>query len=63
MTDLEKALEHEKAKTQWLCKMLEKTNDGRYHPMESGKTAEQWEMLAEFALEMDRQRGDGWTKK
>ena len=62
MTDLEKALEHEKAKVRWLCGQLERLCDGRHHDMEAGKTAEQWEMLAELAMEMERQRGDEWKK-
>ena len=72
--EAENDLRREREKVAWLCKVLEKmdsdnfseklakTNDGRYHPLETGKTAIQWEMLAELALEMDRQRGDAWKK-
>ena len=60
--ELEQALAHERAKARWLCGMLAKTNDGSYHSLETGKTAEQWVMLAELAMEMDRQRGDAWKK-
>ena len=62
MTDLEQALEHERAKVIWLCEQLERLCDGRHHDLEAGKTAGQWEMLAEFSLEMDRQRDDEWKK-
>ena len=47
---VEQALEHEKAKVRWLCGQLERTNDGRHHDLEAGKTAEEWECAAELSF-------------
>ena len=63
MTDLKQALEHERAKVIWLCERLERLCDGRHHDLEAGTAAEQWEMLAELSLEMNRQRGEKCQKK
>ena len=51
---VEQDLEREKAKTRWLCRQLERLCDGRHHDLEAGKTAEQWELLAELFMEVDR---------
>ena len=59
----ERDLEHEKAKVRWLCERLANICDGRHHDLEAGKTAEQWEMLAELFIDVDRQRGEECQKK
>ena len=49
----EQRLEREKAKSRWLAQQLERTTDGRYHDLDAGKTAAEWEAWAEYFANED----------